>query len=342
MGGSGGRVSHQPDAHGNPFLPHGCAVNSRSQLTPSTHAVNSRRQLTPSTHAVDSPISRKKRIFKQGRGRGRAHVHRTGRRQAVKESGAEQADALHVLGHREQVEAAQRRQPPARPRGTSGRPGRRPPGRRPRRRPRAGRRAATRPTTSAPAPVRGGSSTTRSTGPAIRRRWPARVSTRPAPPRPGAGRAGCAGPRRRRAAADSTRVTRPVGRPGRRERRGEQAGSAVQVPGGLARGAARAGRARRRPGCPRPPGVPARRRRRAAASSPGRAATSRTRCRAADRVGATSAAACEHGDVAAGGGDRLDRVHVRPAPAAAAPAVPGWPGGRSGTGRSAPPRASGA
>ena len=51
----------------------------------------------------------------------------------------EQRDALHVVGHREQVERPQRRQPPARGRRTSRRRARAPPGRRRRTRPRAGR-----------------------------------------------------------------------------------------------------------------------------------------------------------------------------------------------------------
>ena len=93
--------------------------------------------------------------------------------------GSSSATALDVVRHREQVEGPDRRQLPALLRGGRAGPGPAPPGRRRRRRPPAGASPSTCRTTAAPAPLRGGSSTTRSHA-ARHRARPARVRRRPA------------------------------------------------------------------------------------------------------------------------------------------------------------------
>ena len=131
------------------------------------------------------------------------------------------ADALHVVGHREQVEGAQRGRAGSRARRRSRRRGPARRGRRRRTRPRAGRRSTTCSTTVRLAPSRGGSSTTRSNGSSYADAQHPVDAARARPPR--GRRRGCRA-RARQAAAVALDGDHAAGR-SRRRRRGTRANS---------------------------------------------------------------------------------------------------------------------
>ena len=266
------------------------------------------------------------------RASGRCGAHRAPR--------GEQRHALDVVGMREQVVRPQLGQLVTRARGRSARRGRAPPGHRPRTPPRAATGPMTPSPPAGPAPARGGSSTTRST--ARQRGLASARATSDVDHRHG----GQVAQALRRGRGRDRRIGLHDGDPpGRRPACGASAAAnrpdpAVEVPGPLARPRAAAAPPRRRPACRRRPGAPARRPRpagasparpRARAPGPGRRPASRRPCprRPSTAVSPSAPATTS------------TRVQVGPRPAEhVASRAP--PGGRSGTGPPAPPRASGA